>query len=161
MRIIFVLLIYLPELVSASAPSFEIDGARAGNRHDVDRSSNSAAALFATGSASLSPAAKDAIAPVVMPLRHSVNHRFRISGYADSRGSRNYNLTLSLHRALNVKAHLIELGVHPDRIEIMTFGEARAAINVQDTEALVQDRRVVIRVEKARLLAREQLAIGK
>ena len=164
MRIIFFLLTYLPAVVSASAPSIDNDAsprAGAGNLYDVEQASNSAMALFATGSASLSPAAKDAIAPLVKPLRHSVIHRFRITGYADSRGSKNDNMTLSLRRAINVKEHLIELGVHPDRIEITAFGEARAAINVQDTEALVQDRRVVIRVDNVPPLARAHLAIGK
>jgi peptidoglycan-associated lipoprotein len=46
-----------------------------------------------------------------------------IDGHCDERGSREYNLSLSEHRALAIRAYLISLGVGGDRILTRSFGE--------------------------------------
>ena len=46
-----------------------------------------------------------------------------VEGHCDERGSAEYNLGLGDHRAARVAAVLRELGVPPDRIEIVSYGK--------------------------------------
>lgn len=46
-----------------------------------------------------------------------------VSGYADERGTREYNLALGERRATAVKNALIAEGVSPSRISVVSFGE--------------------------------------
>ena len=110
------------------------------------------AVTFETDSAALSPAAKAALEPTILRLRYSSAHRFRLVGQTDARGSRNYNQALSLRRANAVKSYLIDRGVHPARIVLRGMGETRAAVNILDTQGLINDRKVEIYVENHRLL---------
>lgn len=161
MRILFALLFCLP--VAASASASVSDQSSAGHESatmiaNAEKSGLSVTLFFATGSHALSDAAKDAIEPLAKRFRHSTLHHFRIIGYADSRGSRNYNLGLSMHRANTVKDYLIEHGVHPARVETVAFGELRAAINILDTTDLIADRRVLVKVESTPSIGQARLA---
>jgi outer membrane protein OmpA-like peptidoglycan-associated protein len=50
--------------------------------------------------------------------------RFVIKGHTDSDGVDAYNLRLSFYRAEAVKAYLVgNLGIHPDRLDVLGFGE--------------------------------------
>ena len=161
MKSLFALLICMPIAVSASGPVVDptlLDQDLAPVTASGDKLKMAASALFTTGSYELSAAAKDAIEPLVTCFRHSPLHHFRVIGYADSRGSRNYNLGLSTRRAKTVKDYLIERGVHPARVETLAFGERRAAVNILDTADLVEDRRVVITVESTSQIGRARLA---
>ncbi len=46
-----------------------------------------------------------------------------VEGHCDERGSAEYNLGLGDHRAARVAAALRELGVLPDRIEMISYGK--------------------------------------
>lgn len=99
--------------------------------------------LFATGSISLSEAAKAAIKPLIRRVKYSPT-MLTVTGYSDVRGSKNGNLVLSLNRAKTVRDFLIDHGVRPENIRIDAHGESRATVNIQQTEQLVADRRVVV-----------------
>ncbi|MEJ7759989.1 MAG: OmpA family protein [Gemmatimonadaceae bacterium] len=86
-----------------------------------------------------SQAAVEAKAPVL--LRHP-NMRIRITGHADSQGSDEYNLALGLRRAAEVKRYLAALGVDEARVEIVTLGEERPAVEGRNEEAYALNRRV-------------------
>ena len=47
-----------------------------------------------------------------------------INGYTDPIGTRTYNYVLAKSRALNVRNHLIELGVEPSQLKVVSYGEA-------------------------------------
>ncbi len=49
-----------------------------------------------------------------------------ITGHADRRGSESFNLTLSRKRAESVKEFLVNAGIAPNRIEIISKGESEA-----------------------------------
>ncbi len=85
-----------------------------------------------------SRSALEAKAPVL--LRHP-SMRIRITGHADERGSDEYNLALGLRRAAEAKRYLAALGIPEDRIEIVTLGEERAAVQGQSEEAWALNRR--------------------
>lgn len=82
--------------------------------------------------------AVEAKAPVI--LRHP-DMRIRIVGHTDSQGSDEYNLALGLRRAAETKRYLAALGVDEGRMEIVTFGEERPAVQGQTQEAYALNRR--------------------
>lgn len=85
-----------------------------------------------------SRSALEAKAPVL--IRHP-NMRIRITGHADERGSDEYNLALGLRRAAEAKRYLAALGIAEDRIEIVTLGEERPAVQGHTEEAWALNRR--------------------
>lgn len=90
-----------------------------------------------------SRAALESKAPVL--LRHP-NLRIRITGHADERGSDEYNLALGLRRAAEAKRYLAALGIGEDRIEIVTLGEERPAVQGHTEEAWALNRRAEFEV---------------
>lgn len=85
-----------------------------------------------------SRAAVEAKAPVL--LRHP-DMRIRIVGHTDSQGSDEYNLALGLRRAAETKRYLAALGVDESRMEIVTMGEERPAVQGHTQEAYALNRR--------------------
>jgi peptidoglycan-associated lipoprotein len=85
----------------------------------------------------------EAKAPVL--LRHP-NMRIRITGHADERGSDEYNLALGLRRAAEAKRYLAALGIAEDRVEIVTLGEERPAVQGHTEEAWALNRRAEFEV---------------
>ena len=65
----------------------------------------------------------------------------RIAGHADERGSDEYNLALGQRRAASAKRYLTDRGIAGDRIEIISFGEERPAVQGADESAWSQNRR--------------------
>ena len=53
----------------------------------------------------------------------NVGVRVTVAGHCDSRGSTEYNLSLGENRAGTVKKYLVSLGVPPDRLAIISYGE--------------------------------------
>lgn len=50
-----------------------------------------------------------------------------VEGHTDERGSREYNLALGERRSLAVRESLVGLGVSPDRIQTLSFGQESPA----------------------------------
>lgn len=71
-----------------------------------------------------------------------------VEGHADERGTREYNLALGARRANSVKEYLIVLGVDPDRIETVSYGEERPAVLGSNEEAWAENRRAVFVVDQ-------------
>ncbi len=67
--------------------------------------------------------------------------RIQIEGHCDDRGSTEYNLALGERRAMAVKQYLIKLGVNPNRMEIISFGEERPLQSGQTEDAWSKNRR--------------------
>ena len=80
----------------------------------------------------------DAKVPV---LSQNTAVRIRIAGHTDSRGSDEYNLALGLRRAAEAKRYLAALGIDESRIEIVTMGEERPAVQGDTEEAYALNRR--------------------
>jgi peptidoglycan-associated lipoprotein len=53
--------------------------------------------------------------------------KIRIEGNCDERGTVEYNLALGEKRARAAKDYLINLGIDPERISIITYGKERAS----------------------------------
>jgi peptidoglycan-associated lipoprotein len=87
--------------------------------------------------------ALEAKAPVL--VRHP-RSRIRITGHCDARGSVEYNHALGLRRAADTKRYLAALGVDESRIEIVTMGEERPAVQGNTEEAYALNRRAEFEV---------------
>jgi peptidoglycan-associated lipoprotein len=66
-----------------------------------------------------------------------------IQGHCDERGTREYNLSLGARRATAVMDYLIVLGINPDRIETVSYGEERPAVVGSNDSAFAKNRRAV------------------
>lgn len=71
-----------------------------------------------------------------------------IEGHTDERGTREYNLALGERRAHAVKDYLVASGIAPDRIETVSYGEERPAVEGSHEAAWAQNRRAVTVVEQ-------------
>jgi peptidoglycan-associated lipoprotein len=92
---------------------------------------------------------KDEYQPVVQSnARYAADQRavkIRIEGNTDERGSREYNLALGQRRAEAVKKVMTVLGVQDNRIETVSYGEEKPAVDGHDESAWAQNRRADIR----------------
>lgn len=68
-----------------------------------------------------------------------------LEGHADERGSQEYNVALGERRAQSVARILLSYGVAQSQIDIVSYGEERAAVNGHSEEAWSQNRRVEIK----------------
>lgn len=71
-----------------------------------------------------------------------------LAGHTDDRGSDDYNLELSHHRAREVGNYLIAHGIADKRIQVKGFGKQYPLVNQRDEEARSVNRRVECRFLK-------------
>lgn len=102
--------------------------------------------LFDTDSAHIDQALWPMLRTAAALVRSHHDTVIVLDGYADVRGSRNHNLTLSAKRVKAVAAFLVREGVDPTRISTNVHGETRASANIRDRAGQVFDRRVSIAV---------------
>lgn len=70
--------------------------------------------------------------------------QIQIEGYADFRGSEDYNMALSKKRIDKVRDEFIKAGVSINRLQTHAYGERQTKAKEGDNEAYVFDRRVTI-----------------
>lgn len=68
--------------------------------------------------------------------------RVRLEGHADERGTREYNLALGERRANAVRAYLTSQGASNYQIEVISYGEEKAAVDGHNEAAWSMNRRV-------------------
>jgi peptidoglycan-associated lipoprotein len=64
-----------------------------------------------------------------------------VEGHCDERGSEEYNLALGERRAAAVKQYLVDSGVAGAKVDTVSFGEAKAAVQGHDESAWKWNRR--------------------
>ena len=69
------------------------------------------------------------------------NRNLLLEGHCDERGSVEYNLVLGMRRAQVVKAYLVDLGVAPSRIRIVSYGKERPVCSQQNEVCWQRNRR--------------------
>ena len=67
-----------------------------------------------------------------------------LSGHADERGTREYNLALGQRRAETVSDYLVLNGINKRRITVKSYGEEKPAVLGQDESSYAKNRRVEI-----------------
>ena len=92
---------------------------------------------------------KEEYTPVLEKLKNyieSKNHKISITGYTDSKGTKEYNRELSLRRAESVEEKLIELGLAPEKIiETRGNGDANPIASNDTEEGRSVNRRIEIK----------------
>jgi peptidoglycan-associated lipoprotein len=79
--------------------------------------------FFGYNSTDLDAPAKNALAHNAELLNKNNNVTIRVQGHADERGTTEYNLHLGQRRAQRVLDYLVNQGVSPKRIELISYGE--------------------------------------
>jgi peptidoglycan-associated lipoprotein len=74
-------------------------------------------------------------------LKDNPNIHIRVEGNCDERGTNEYNLALGERRANSAAKFLISLGISPDRIESISYGEERPLVLGHGEGAWSQNRR--------------------
>jgi len=68
----------------------------------------------------------------------------QLEGHTDERGSREYNIALGERRANAVRQVMVAMGVSPQQVRVMSYGEERPASGGQDEQSYALNRRVEI-----------------
>ena len=84
---------------------------------------------------------KAALEAKIPVLTLNTNIRIRVLGNTDNRGSDEYNLALGQRRAATVKRYLVSRGIAESRIETVSFGEERPAMQGDNEDAWAKNRR--------------------
>ena len=85
----------------------------------------------------------DAMNSMVDDAAYLVSHpevKITIAGYADERGSAEYNLALGMQRAVTTRDALVSAGVAASRINVISYGKERSFCS-DDTESCLQQNR--------------------
>lgn len=64
-----------------------------------------------------------------------------IEGHCDERGTNEYNMALGARRAQAAHDYLVQLGVAPARLSLISYGEERPAVPESNEEAWAKNRR--------------------
>ncbi len=72
----------------------------------------------------------------------------QIEGHCDERGTLEYNQVLGENRAINVKKYLVTLGVNPNRVYTISYGELRPADSGHNEDVWAKNRRAQFKVSQ-------------
>ena len=74
-------------------------------------------------------------------LKKDAANHVEVEGHCDERGTEDYNKSLGERRALAVREALAKLGVAPERVHTITYGESRPADPNHNDQAFSKNRR--------------------
>ncbi|MCP8899427.1 OmpA family protein [Gilvimarinus xylanilyticus] len=101
--------------------------------------------MFKTGDDQLTPQNRQALNTLAKFLVDNAELSIQLDGYADPRGTDEYNNVLSQYRAHSVKEALVAAGVNAERINITAHGAAPVTVS-KDAETYALERRVDIQI---------------
>lgn len=105
--------------------------------------------LFPSGEREISPIARNSLDQVAHALSEQPStSTFQVEGYTDNSGSPQQNDQLAQERAKAVADHLVNSGIDPSRIEVVSHGERDPVANNDTPEGRATNRRVEIVVEQ-------------
>ena len=102
--------------------------------------------MFKTGEDQLSPQNSSALNTLAKFLVENPELSVQLDGYADPRGTDEYNNVLSEYRARTVLEALVAAGVSPQRVQLNAHGASTTKATPGDTETYALERRVEIRI---------------
>lgn len=119
-----------------------------GRRPGTDWSSDSGleTVYFDYDKADLTESARRSLLRNSEYLRANPNSRILVEGNCDERGTEEYNQALGENRALAVREYLTQLGISPSRIDVISYGELRPAVDGMDESARAKNRRADFKV---------------
>jgi peptidoglycan-associated lipoprotein len=96
---------------------------------------------FNFDSAALSDEARSTLSKDADVLAKNGSLKIRIEGNCDERGSDEYNMALGERRAKAARDYLVNLGIQPDRLSIISYGEEKPVDPGHDEAAWAKNRR--------------------
>ena len=100
---------------------------------------------FAFDQYTLSDEARAVLAADAAALKDNALLKVSIEGHCDDRGSDEYNLALGERRARAARNYLVSLGVAPERLEVISYGEEQPLDPANTPEAWTQNRRAELK----------------
>ena len=64
-----------------------------------------------------------------------------VEGHCDAHGTSEYNMSLGERRAAAARDYLVEQGIAPDRIQLVSWGKERPYVTVSGEPACTRNRR--------------------
>lgn len=136
-----------PEPPSSSIPGDQdgnVSGAVVpGSRADFIQSVPADRVFFETDSYSLDGEDRATLDAQVVWLQRYPNVRVTVEGHADERGTREYNLALGDRRANAARDYLQSRGIDPARMQTISYGKERPAVEGSSEAVWAQNRRAV------------------
>jgi peptidoglycan-associated lipoprotein len=99
---------------------------------------------FSFDSADVLPESRTIIEANARKLTKNQRTITQLEGHTDERGSREYNIALGERRANAVRQAMIAMGVTPQQIRVVSYGEERPAAAGPDEQTYALNRRVEI-----------------
>lgn len=96
---------------------------------------------FDFDSANISESARDTLSKNAAEIMKDRSIKIRIEGNCDERGSTEYNLALGERRAKAARKYLVTMGVKPERLSVISYGEEKPAVQGSDESAWAKNRR--------------------
>jgi peptidoglycan-associated lipoprotein len=121
----------------------QIGAAVPGSRADFLQSVVSDRIFFGFDSYSVDDEARRTLDAQAEWLNRNPNVQVTIEGHADERGTREYNLALGDRRANAARDYLQSRGVAANRMQVISWGKERPAIEGSNESAWAQNRRAV------------------
>ena len=103
-----------------------------------------ATVYFEFDNSSLTSKSIQTLKSAVDALNENTSIKVTLSGHADERGTREYNLALGQRRAESVSDYLVLNGINKSRITVKSFGEEKPLAYGQDESSYAKNRRVEI-----------------
>jgi peptidoglycan-associated lipoprotein len=104
--------------------------------------------FFGYDSFDLAPEAKTSVSTASAYLTSHPAIKILIGGYCDDRGSAEYNITLGENRANAAKTALVEAGVAPNRIRVVSYGKERQFCTDETDACWQQNRRAQFSLDR-------------
>lgn len=106
---------------------------------------------FAYDSTELTTESKDALVTAHSKLGANPNVQLFVEGHADERGGTEYNIGLGEERGRVVANYLTALGMAPERLTVVSYGEERPLVAERSEDAWAKNRRVDFRIMQGEL----------
>lgn len=104
---------------------------------------------FDFDSSDLSKSSRDTLTRSAEALiNNQKNAKVRIEGNCDERGSAEYNLALGERRAKAAAQYLTTMGVQPERVSVISYGNEKPAVQGNDEAAWSKNRRDEFVIQK-------------
>ena len=132
--------VYSGDVSTVKASSYESENIN----YDSKAVFANATVYFDVDKSTLTSKSIQTLKSAVNALNDNSSIQITLSGHADERGTREYNLALGQRRAEAVSDYLILNGVNKNRITVKSYGEEKPAVNGQDEISYSKNRRVEI-----------------
>lgn len=96
---------------------------------------------FAYDSSAIKPSEESKISAVADYLKSNASAAVEVDGHCDERGTEEYNRSLGERRALAIREKLVADGVDASRVDTVSFGKDKPAVEGHDESAWSKNRR--------------------